>query len=558
MKVPRVPRLAWRRWGATVAGLIALATAVAPAAESVAERVIILANSESATSVELARYYAAKRSVPEANIVALKMSGQETIGWSEFVSTIWQPLQDELVDRDWIDAINTAALDPVGRRKIAPFGHRISYLVVCQGVPLRISHDPRLQNRLLRANLRPQFRTNEAAVDSELALLAAPNPPVVAFLPNPLHRVDRPSTLVQGQVLKVSRLDGPTPKAARALIDRALVAERRGLLGRAYVDIGGIHKDGDAWFEAVVRDLETLGVDLDVDRTSKTFPSTARLDAPVLYFGWYAQNLQGPPALPGFEFPPGAVALHIHSHSARTLRSDTAGWTGPLVARGATATVGNVFEPYLQLTHVPSLLVKALLRGETWGDAAAYALPALSWQSIAVGDPLYRPFAVSLERQMASLGELDARETAFVVVRKARVLEAAAENAAALALLRETYQRMPSIPLALALAERLERAKDGAGAAEALRRAPLPATFAADEWGLARLWAQRLEASGAAERAVAVYRTLLAAKELPREFRILSLRDARRAAQAAKDSAQAAAWERALNELIAPAPEPKK
>ena len=58
----------------------------------------------------------------------------------------------------------------------------------------------------------------------------------------------------------------------------------------------------------------------------------------------------------------GAVALHIHSFSAPTLRSDSAGWCGPFVARGVTATVGNVFEPYLDLTHRPNLLLQACRR----------------------------------------------------------------------------------------------------------------------------------------------------------------------------------------------------
>ena len=87
------------------------------------------------------------------------------------------------------------------------------------------------------------------------------------------------------------------------------------------------------------------------------------------------------------------MAVHIHSFSAQTLHSATTGWSGPLVARGVTATVGNVFEPDLKFTHRPDLLVRALLLGRNFGDAACYALPALSWQAFAIGDPLYRPFA---------------------------------------------------------------------------------------------------------------------------------------------------------------------
>jgi uncharacterized protein (TIGR03790 family) len=180
------------------------------------------------------------------------------------------------------------------------------------------------------------------------------------------------------------------------MVERALIAEREGLRGRAYVDLGGNHPDGDRWLETVVRQLDELGIETDVDRAPTTIPATARFDVPILYFGWYASSVNGPFTQPGFRFPPGAIALHIHSYSAATLRDATSGWCGPLVARGVTATLGNVFEPYLQLTHRPDFLLRALARGDNFGDAAMYAQRALSWQTVAIGDPLYRPFPAKL------------------------------------------------------------------------------------------------------------------------------------------------------------------
>src|SRR4029077_17530444 len=143
-----------------------------------------------------------------------------------------------------------------------------------------------------------------------------------------------------------------------------------------------------------------------VDRDANTFSLRARMDAPALYFGWYADRLNGPFVLPGFRFPPRAIALSIHSLSARTLRSTREGWCGPLLARGVTATMGNVYEPYLQFTHRPDLLLHALARGWTLGAAAYYALPALSWQGVLIGDPLYRPFRVDVSEQWKNRGNL--------------------------------------------------------------------------------------------------------------------------------------------------------
>jgi tetratricopeptide (TPR) repeat protein len=91
---------------------------------------------------------------------------------------------------------------------------------------------------------------------------------------------------------------------------------------------------------------------------------------------------------------PGAFAYHLHSSSAVTLRSTNQFWAGPLLAKGATCTMGCVNEPYLAGTpNVPVFLSRLIAGGFTFGEAAWAAQPVLSWQTTVVGDPLYRPFA---------------------------------------------------------------------------------------------------------------------------------------------------------------------
>src|SRR5207244_2532394 len=142
---------------------------------------------------------------------------------------------------------------------------------------------------------------------------------------------ERPSPNDLRQIVKVSRLDGPSVEDALALVDRALAAERHGLLGRAYVDIANRDPVGDPWLETTAKQLQELGFDTSVDREGATMPATARIDAPVLYFGWYAGEINGPFNLPGFRFPPGAIVQHIHSFSASTMRLPNSGWAGPFV-----------------------------------------------------------------------------------------------------------------------------------------------------------------------------------------------------------------------------------
>ena len=535
----------------------ALLTVSAKAAEeNLAARVVLLANSEDPDSVRVARHYAEVRGVPLENIVALKLPLAESITWREFIVTLWEPLLDELLRAKWVDAIPMALTDPVGRRKLAVHGHRIGALVTCRGVPLKIEHDPALDLGTPFTQ-RAEFRTNAGAVDSELSLLAQPNYPIAAFVPNPLFQNENPDALERLQVVRVSRLDGPSVEDALGLVDRAVAAERTGLLGRAYVDMGGIHAAGDRWLEALTSQLESLGWAPAVDRDPATLAATARCDAPVLYFGWYASNLNGPFALPGFRFPPGAIAFHIHSFSAGTLRSTTAGWTGPLVARGVTATVGNVFEPYLEQTHRPELFFRALARGATLVEAAYFSLPAFSWQALLIGDPLYRPFAVSWETQLQTLATAPPRLTSYAVLRRVNASVASGRRDEALALARTTQRTVPSLAWGLALSRLLSEAGDDDSAAHALGFVSLLTTIPTDEWALAREAALQLERLGRPVRAVELWRSLLATESLPRELRVAWLPEAKRAANAAVDLAQAISWERALADLAGPSTDKK-
>ena len=549
----------FRRWlaaSALVLGLLAgPAAALRPAtgdSADLASRVVVLANANDPDSIRLARYYAEKRAVPSGNIMVLPMSSAETISWPEFISTIYQPLQDALVAQRWIDAFGTTLTDSIGRKRYGISGHRISYLVVCRGVPLRVNDDQEFHRREARLTLQAEFPTNAGAVDSELSLLAHSTYDISGWVPNPWFGVDQASLVEAQPVVKVTRLDGPTLADAAGLVDHALEAERTGLLGRFYVTVRGPHRDGERWLEQAAAELAGLGFDGDVDREDKNLPSTARFDAPALYFGWYAQDLGGPMGLPGFRFPPGAIALHIHSFSAQTLRSASVGWCGPLVARGVTATFGNVFEPFLQLTLDPPMLLRALRRGRNLGDAAYYATPALSWQTIVIGDPLYRPFAVPLEAQLANLAGLPPSLAPYVLLRKARLLEHEKRPGEALRLLEEEFGRRPDAVLALAIAQRRAAGGDRNGSATALRSGFGQESFELSRTPLAQAASRLLVECGAAPPALGIYRAILRNAELGREWRAIVLREAIKAAHAAGDQDQRVAWEKELEGMPAP------
>lgn len=522
-----------------------------------APTVAVLANRDDPDSLTLAHYYAKRRGLPESSIIALSMPYSEQITWDEFVLRIWNPLLRTAVERGWVLASLGEETDPIGRTKILSAGHRLDALVVCRGVPLRINHDPNRRdtaaNPLAAAN---NLNHNRAAVDSELALLAWVNPPVASIVPNPLYNQDSPTSVALEQVIPVGRLDGPTLDDAKALVDNALLAERDGIAGRAYIDIGGPHRQGDLWLEECVTELEALGFETEVNKAKSTLNEAARLDAPIFYFGWYASHVNGPFRAKDFRFPPGAIALHIHSFSASTLRNPTSGWVGPLVAHGVTATFGNVAEPYLGMTHQPHLLVRALARGEPLGRAALYSLNALSWQAIVVGDPLYRPFAVSADQQWENRSRLSAETETYARIRRMRLLGSAGRRDEASALGTAGMLRAPSLPLALAVADMQRAGGDDAAARRTLGVFTGLKKFRAADRTLALQAARRLHALGESAAALKIGRRLLDDDSLTRDLRVAALLAGSEFARATGDTPQAAAWATEHATLTAPPPPP--
>lgn len=481
-----------------------------------ASNVIVLANESQADSVALARYYMEKRGIPEENLVALPMPTKETITWPVFVESVFNPLRTELVQRDRIRAVltGTGRKDRLGRVPGSFFGHDIDFLVVVKGVPLRVAESSELlEAEPVGADLRTEFRTNRGALDAELALLAVDETPAIAFVPNPYFQ-QRPAPLqARRAIIRVARLDGPDFASARALVDRALEAETLGLRGRAYIDRGGPHPRGNEWLTENEALISKLGYSLTVDDAGPLLEETQRFDAPALYFGWWRPHPEGAVGLEDVRFPPGAVGIHIHSFSANTIRVKKSRWVGPLVDKGITATVGNVWEPYLELTHQTSLFLEALAEGDTVGEAAFYALRVLSWQAILIGDPLYRPFAVSLEEQMERIesGGIEPLDD-YVIIRKMNLLVQEDRDSEALALGARYFARLPTPALGMRVAQLEFKGGDYAKALDVVeslaRRKTFPASEAAVGVELADLVARRGGSRGQ-EIAFELWRTLL-------------------------------------------------
>lgn len=358
-----------------------------------AQATIVIYNRAAPESAGLARFYAQARHIPNDHIVGLDCSTEEEISRKEYDETIAEPLRRIFGERQWWTLRTDADKHPVVSTS------RITFVALIRGMPMKIRATvdypgDRVENNQVGGQ-------NQAAVDSELSLLGLFSKQISGAANNPYFQSYRSiAELGVANILLVGRLDAPTAGIVKRMITDAVEIEKSGLWGRAYVDgadhtSGGL-AEGDEWLHAVTKDLRQAGIPVTFDTSSELFPSGFPMNDCALYYGWYAGGISGPFQDPGFAFARGAVAVHIHSYSANTLRSD-AGWVAPLLAKGAAASLGNVYEPYLQLTAHLDIFNDRLLHGFTLAESAYMSTRVLSWMNIVVGDPLYRPFASWLQ-----------------------------------------------------------------------------------------------------------------------------------------------------------------
>lgn len=504
--------------------------------------VVIVVNGSDPDSVDIGRYYAEARGIPEENIVRLETSSEETITISEFVETINNPLLNELLEREWIRGVKNPEKDKYGRERLSVSVHRIQYMVTVRGVPLRFSNAPELvETSSGQAQIPTQFQTNRGAVDSELMLLPGPpNISMSAFIPNPYFEGKPVADADANRLIPVSRLDGPTKADVMRLIDRTIEAEKTGLIGRAYIDAGGPHAKGDEWINAAGDLAKAAYFDTEFETTKRPRDYQDRLDAPAIYIGWYRGHAYGPWTEARWSVPPGAIGYHLHSFSATSVRSNSKYWVGPFVAQGYCATFGYVYEPYLEFTIRPHLFLKYLLEGKTFGDAILLAGPVLSWQTIAVGDPLYRPFKKSLPAQLES--SMESPLSAYIGLRELNRLEAEATPEEALAYARKLFVTNPSLAIAYRLAKMHEKRGEKKEALEVLKVIRYISTYNRDEAALVQRIANLLHDLGDSKLAFDIYEKLLSERGQPKTLRIALLDGGSPVAAAVGKAALSSRW----------------
>ena len=378
------------------------------------EEVVVIYNPQMPGSKIVAEHYAAMRHVPANQVFSFKLTTNEVMSRTEFTEDLQQPLAAKLESAGlWkFGKIKIpAANGQPARTETRVVQSKIRYAALCYGVPLKIAPSPLVEPAVALLT-REEFRHNEAAVDSELAWLPVSRNDIqlTGPLPNSFYaNTNRALLNCTNGILLVARLDGPTPEIAGALVDKAMAAESNGFWGRTYFDARGLAANntnyfiGDAWILTAAEICRQQGFDVETDTNETLFPATFPMSHIAFYAGWYAAGVAGALLPDKLEFMPGAFAYHLHSFSADSLRTTKYNWCGPLLARGATCTLGCVYEPYLQFTPNLGFFAQAFFGGWTFGEAAWASQFAVSWQITVVGDPLYQPFKIAAPELHAQL-----------------------------------------------------------------------------------------------------------------------------------------------------------
>ncbi|MEQ8768032.1 MAG: TIGR03790 family protein [Planctomycetota bacterium] len=384
-----------------------LALALPAAAQISPDQVLVVVNDASDVSRAIGEYYVELRDIPPGNVFHLPP---------------WTPTDEEIIRPTY----NTFVRDPliefltVERPELR---EHIKLIVTTKGVPLMVWH--------------PEggiFTSPRASVDSELTQLftgRVPDGGQGGRVGNPYLGVDQPfaefsHSNISYLVFRLTSFDGPVdsvtlvPIDLKRLLDRSQHPARDGVF---VFDLNTTKKIlPDKQMIAAARMMRDLGFEVIEDRAD---PMLANVPGILGYFSWGSNDPFSPPAPYWGEVPPGsgqiypgafvagAVSHTYVSSNARTFTRGNENYGQSLIAglihHGVSAASGHVYEPNADAVTNCELLLRALAKGYTLGEAYYQGVPLLSWMTVVVCDPLttydFRPELHAVMPGQARIGD---------------------------------------------------------------------------------------------------------------------------------------------------------
>lgn len=384
--------------------------------------VFVVVNKNVPASRQVADHYLKVRGVPKENVVELDLPTGEDITRADYEAKLAGPLRKALEGRKaavkvllTVYGVPLRALGPVQTPeekaafdKLQPefdaAKKKLDDLRAAKADPKEVAAAALAFTKLEERRFQLVHQESSACVDSELMLLWWPSFDTTRFVMNPLYwQASEKYRAASPPVLLTARLDGPTPEIAKRLVDDAVAVEAKGLGGSVVVDARGIKFDpadpaenggyGYGAYDESMREmaklLEANGFTVALDDKPELLPAKSAKGV-GLYCGWYSAGT----FVDCCEFEQGAVAWHLASYEANTLRNpDSNSWCPKLLQKGVAATLGPVNEPYAIGFPKPEEFFGFLATGEfTLAECFARTTVFTSWQMVLVGDPLYNPF----------------------------------------------------------------------------------------------------------------------------------------------------------------------
>lgn len=357
-------------------GLLLLASIASAAGTR--ENVLLVVNQKSAMSRRLGEFYSGFQSLKPAQICRLDTAEAETIERAKYRQEIEIPVENCLRGRGLTESTY--------------------YVVLTQGIPIRISPTTASKDWI---------RTDGASVDSELALLYARMKGLAVPLGGPqnnpfFERKNEEFRHPAFPIYMVTRLAGYSFEDAKKAVERCRGAKNT---GKVVIDQKSADdNEGNNW-------LRNAALFVPADRViHDESPQVVKEAKDVIaYASWGSNDKQRQSRKSGMQWLPGSIATEFVSTNARSFQMPPTSWSlgtwsdaktffmnSPqslildYVWEGVSGIAGNVDEPYLGFCSRPDVLIPAYLNGRNLAESFYLSLPALSWQSIVIGDPLCR------------------------------------------------------------------------------------------------------------------------------------------------------------------------
>jgi uncharacterized protein (TIGR03790 family) len=354
--------LALLAWGCGSPSTPAIGVPVAKAGKS-SERVLLVANLESAESLAIAKRYAEARGIPQGRFVAIRVEPAEEIEQGPYESQIENPI----------------------RRAIEGLDPKPDFIVLTRGVPIRIAGE-----------LGYSVDAALGALDLDMAPITRAEPEQIQRCLSPYFGKEEPFSSEEYGFYLVTRLDGYSLEDCLNLIENSVKAE---FVNGPFLLDANPKKKEDGYselnlsLEFAANRLRSKGFDAVLDELEEFVGSEDPLAG---YATWGSNDSKfSPSTYKSLRFLPGAVAETFVSTSGRTFKPTLGGQSliADLIAQGVTGVKGYVSEPFTFALARPHILFDRYTSGFTLAESFAMASPILKWKDVVIGDPLCAPYA---------------------------------------------------------------------------------------------------------------------------------------------------------------------